>query len=55
MANRESIVTAPQVFGIQTNTALLVAPIGVVKKDWSLLKVWTDGDLTFTLKDDTVI
>ena len=55
MANRESIVTAPQVFGIQTNTELLSAPTNAVKKDWSLLKVWTDGDLTFTLKDDTVV
>lgn len=55
MAVKESMVTAPQVFGIQTNTALLVAPTNVVKKDWTLLKVWTAGTVTLTLEDDTVI
>ena len=51
MAERDSMVKAPQVFGLRSGT-YVGTPTSLVKKDWTLLKALGDGTLTVIFKDD---
>ena len=55
MPTRDSMVKAPQVFGLRSGASVETAPTNLVKKDWTLMKVLSDGDLTVTFKDDVVL
>ena len=52
---KDSMVRAPQVFGLTSQTEVLTIPVAVAKKDWTLMKLLTDGDLSVVMKDDTVV
>lgn len=55
METRDSMVVSPQVFGLTSKTEVLTAPVATVKKNWTLMKILTDGDLTVVMKDDTSV
>ncbi len=52
---KDSMVRAPQVFGLRSGSAVLTTTTNEPKKDWTLMKLLTAGDLTVTFKDDSTL
>ena len=52
---KDSIVSSPQVFGLRSGSEVLTAVTNEPKKDWTLMKLLTAGDLTVTFRDTTTL